>query len=358
MLTFSHPSKETAVPRPKITRQSDIARLAGVSQATVSMVLNDRAGANRIPESTQARIRQAMAELGYVPNIAAQSLRGGRNGLIGVHTFERVFPVSPEDYYHAFLNGIEEQAVEAGLDLVLFASTQRPDGTRTIYGNGSNRMRLADGAIILGFEKNDDEIRRLESEGFPFVFIGHREVPGVEIPFVTADYADAMGPVVDLLVTAGHRSVVYLAAPVRGLPQIERLEGFERAATDTPIDGFALHVRDVEEVSTDWLEKIRRSGASAIVVETYELARALATTLEAAGLSTPDDLSVISLDSDPRGDSRFSHVNVPRREMGRRAVTLLLAVIDADGSRSIAPVRCTPPGHESVSAPARSSEPV
>jgi DNA-binding LacI/PurR family transcriptional regulator len=341
------------VTRPKITRQSDIARLAGVSQATVSMVLNDRAGANGIPESTQVRIREAMSELGYVPNIAAQSLRGGRNGLIGVHTFERVFPVSPEDYYHEFLNGIEEQAVEEGLDLVLFASTQRPDGTRTIYGNGSNRMRLADGAVILGFEKNDDEIRRLHDEGFPFVFIGHREVPGVEIPYVTADYADAMGPVVDLLGAAGHRSVAYLAAPVRGFPQTERLEGFERSAAGTPIENFALHVRGVEEVSSSWLDEVLGAGVTAIVVETYELARALATTIDAAGLTTPEDLSVVSLDSDPRGDGRFSHITVPRREMGRRAVALLLSVIGAsDGVPPIPPVRCTPPGSESVSAPA------
>jgi DNA-binding LacI/PurR family transcriptional regulator len=344
------------VTRPKITRQSDIARLAGVSQATVSMVLNDRAAANRIPETTQARIRAAMTELGYVPNIAAQSLRGGRNGLIGVHTFERLFPVSPEDYYHEFLNGIEEQAVDQGLDLVLFASTQRPDGTRTIYGNGSNRMRLADGAIILGFEKNDDEIRRLESEGFPFVFIGHREVPGVEIPYVTADYADAMRPVVELLVEAGHRSVVYLAAPVRGFPQVDRLDGFTRSAASTSISGFDVHVRPVAEVDPAWLDSVRRSGVTAIVVETYELARALAGAIDASGLTSPRDLSVISLDSDPRGDSRFSHVTVPRREMGRRAVSLLLAVIEApdDSSRVAqhsAPVHCSPPDRASVAAP-------
>lgn len=346
--------------RPRITRQSDIARLAGVSQATVSMVLNDRAGTNRIPETTQARIREAMAELGYVPNIAAQSLRGGRNGLIGVHTFERVFPVSPEDYYHEFLNGIEEQAVEEGLDLVLFASTQRADGTRTIYGNGSNRMRLADGAIILGFEKNDDEIRRLDNEGFPFVFIGHREVEGVEIAYVTADYAEAMAPVVRTLVNAGHRSVAYLAAPVRGLPQAERLHGFTRSAAGTPIHDFATHVRSVDDVSSEWLRDVMLSGATAIVVETYELARALALTLDELGILTPAELSVISLDSDPRGGGRFSHVNVPRREMGRRAVTLLLSVIESSSNphevvlRST-PSLCTPPDGESVAPPAVTS---
>ncbi|MDO9396806.1 MAG: LacI family DNA-binding transcriptional regulator [Herbiconiux sp.] len=336
---------------PRIPRQSDIARLAGVSQATVSMVLNDRAGANRIPESTQRRIREAMAELGYVPNIAAQSLRGGRSGLIGVHTFERVFPTAPDDYYREFLNGIEERAVESGLDLVLFASTRKPDGTRSIYGAGGNRMRLADGAIILGFEKNDDEILRLADERFPFVFIGHREVAGVDIPFVTADYAAALQPVVRMLGSAGHRRVTYLAAPLRGFAQRERLEGFE-AAAGTAFDHYDVDVRGIDEVDADWVAATLAAGSTAIVVETFDLARALSAALGAAGLSTPADVSVVSLDSDPRGEGPFSHVRVPRRAMGRRAVELLLAVIDGHSGRSLVePVHCEPPTPETIGAP-------
>ncbi|MGD8195142.1 LacI family DNA-binding transcriptional regulator [Herbiconiux sp. P18] len=345
------------MPRIRTARQSDIARLAGVSQATVSMVLNGRADSNRIPESTQQRIREAMVELDYVPNIAAQSLRGGRNNLIGVHTFERVFPVAPEDYYHEFLNGIEEQAVDAGLDLVLFASTQRPDGTRTIYGNGGNRLRIADGAVMLGFETNDEELRRLADEGYPFVFIGHREVPGVEIPFVTADYAAAMRPVVDLLAQAGHRNVVYLAAPLRGFAQRERLEGFERSAAGSPLEGFSTVVLDVPAVTGEWVASLRDDGVTAVVAETYELARALRSALDAAGVRVPAELSVISLDSDPAGDGTFSHVQVPRREMGRRAVSLLLDVIEgATDAGASAPVACRPPSSETVAAssPARS----
>jgi DNA-binding LacI/PurR family transcriptional regulator len=350
------------VNRPRIPRQSDIARLAGVSQATVSMVLNDRAGANRIPETTQLRIREAMAELGYVPNIAAQSLRGGRSGLIGVHTFERVFPTAPDDYYREFLNGIEERAVESGLDLVLFASTKKPDGTRSIYGSGSNRMRLADGAIILGFEKNDDEIARLADEGFPFVFIGHREVAGVAIPFVTADYAAAMKPVVRMLASAGHRRVTYLAAPLRGFAQRERLEGFETAATGA-FEVLSVDVRDTADVTTDWVTAQLAAGATAVVAETFDLARALRLALDSAGFTAPADVSVISLDSDPRGEGPFSHVRVPRRAMGRRAVELLLAVIDGEGDPAVSgsgsvralaePVHCDPPTSETVGAPTR-----
>lgn len=334
----------------KNPRQSDIARRAGVSQATVSLVLTGRAAASRIPEATQERIREAMVELDYVPNAAARSLRGGRNNLIGVHTFEPVFPVSPEDYYHEFLNGIEEEAVRAGLDLVLFASTQRPDGTRSIYGGGSNRLRLADGAIIFGFEKNDDELRRLSGEGYPFVFIGHREITGVSIPYVTANYTDAMAPVVDLLVSAGHGDVAYFAVPARGLPQRERLDGFRLAATAA---GLGVRVIDGAPSALDAhrVAEVFAAGATALVAETYELARALQASLDELGLDPASNVTAVSLDSDPRGDV-FSHVHVPRREMGRRAVSLLLGVIAGDaGPDTVDTVDCEPPTPETVRAP-------
>jgi DNA-binding LacI/PurR family transcriptional regulator len=347
---------ENLVTSPKNPRQSDIARLAGVSQATVSLVLTGRAAASRIPEVTQERIRQAMAELDYVPNAAARSLRGGRNNLIGVHTFERVFPVSPEDYYHEFLNGIEEQAVRSGLDLVLFASTQRADGTRSIYGNGSNRLRLADGAIIFGFEKNDEELRRLSGEGYPFVFIGHREISGVSIPYVTADYSAAMAPVADLLASAGHSDVAYLAASTRGFPQRERLDGFTRAATDR---GLVVHVFEgaPSELDAGRVAAVLSAGSTALVAETYELARALHAALLTLGLDPGGDVSVVSLDSDPRGDA-FSHVHVPRRDMGRRAVSLLLDVIAGESSAGhVETVACEPPTAETVRPPAPARPP-
>jgi DNA-binding LacI/PurR family transcriptional regulator len=91
--------------------QRTIAELANVSQSAVSLVVSGRAEANRIPAETRIRIEQVIREVGYVPNVAARLLKGTRNGLIGVHTYERVFPVREDDYYHEFLVGIEEAAV-------------------------------------------------------------------------------------------------------------------------------------------------------------------------------------------------------------------------------------------------------
>lgn len=96
-------------------RQADIAALAGVSQATVSLVINNRSGKYRqITEETRQRVWAAVAELGYVANPAARMLAGGRNGLLGVYTFESVFPLDPRDFYYPFLLGVEEEAERHG----------------------------------------------------------------------------------------------------------------------------------------------------------------------------------------------------------------------------------------------------
>ena len=339
---------------PRAPRQSDIARIAGVSQAAVSMVLNGRASENGIPESTESRIRAAMDQLGYVPNVAARSLKGGRNGLIGVHTFEPVFPVASSDYYREFLNGIEEQAVYEGLDLVLFASTQRADGSRSIYGSGANRLRLADGAIMLGFKKDDDELARLAAEGYPFVFIGHRVVPGVDIPHVTADYRGGMRPVAGMLAAFGHARVAYLGITVRGPSQLERLAGIQESFAVDGIPAPSETFVEPADVDETWVQRQLDDGVTAILAESFELARALGAVVKRLSLSVPNDVSIICLDTDPISELNdpISHVHIPRREMGRLAVTMLNRLIDGTlGADRVAVLACGAPSDVSVGRP-------
>nr|WP_275888210.1 LacI family DNA-binding transcriptional regulator [Nonomuraea lactucae] len=312
--------------------QRDIARAAGISQPTVSIVLNGRADEYGIALETQDKVREAMRRLGYVPDVAGRSLRGGRNGLIGVHTFERVFPVGPDDYYHEFLVGIEEKAVEMGQDLVLFASTQRPDGTRSIYGAGTNRLRLADGAIILGLERNDDELVRLAREGFPFVFIGRRDIPGAHTPYVAADYAGAIAEVVEALSSAGHTRVGYLGldGTLRRGPQEERREAFYQCAGRRGLEPDRPALMASEALTGAWLREVAASETTALVIEAFELADALAATALREGVRVPDDLSVVCLDLPPVSSPGWSHIAVPRRDMGARAVALLLGLLDGE----------------------------
>lgn len=310
--------------------QKDIAIAAGVSQATVSFVLTHRSVENGISHDTQRRVEEAAQRLGYSPNVAAQSLRGGRTGLIGVHTYERIFPASPDHYYHQFLIGLEEEASSLGLDLVLFTSAQRSTSSRSVFEGGHNRMRLADGAVILGARKNDDELQRLADEGFPIVSVGRPSRPNPRIASVRADYRSALLTTVDQLAELGHRRILYTGHIERLPARTERFEGYLEGCDRRGIDAGAPAWTDPMSIRGQWVADVVRSGVTAIVAETTAHAHAIHTAALAAGVHTPADLSLVCLDvsSNPGDFVPWSHIVVPRYEMGRRALHLLHRLLD------------------------------
>ena len=312
-------------------RQSDIARLAGVSQTTVSLTLNGKTAEYGINRETEERIMSAARDLGYVPNVTARALRGGRNRLIGVHAYEPLFPTSRESYYEEILVGIEQGSIRAGHDLVLFTSIHQDQGRANIFDEGRNRLRIADGALILGFEQHDDELVRLAEEGFPFVFIGRREKPAALGPYVTADYESAVADVVRRVHELGHRRVAYLGLRETAEPRTERRQGFQRGVEETGVRVVDQTWGNPEDLDDDWPRRLLDGGATVLLTESASQLEALAQRCAAVGLSVPDQLSVVGLDAitDPtRTERAWTHVQVPRREMGSRAVELLLEFLD------------------------------
>ena len=118
--------------------QRDIARLAGVSQATVSLVLNNRADADvRIAPETRDRVLRVIAETGYAADPVARRLATRFNRIIGVFTYEPAFPSGSRDFFHPFLLGIEEYAERVGLNADL------PDAVRST-GMSPAHLRVDD----------------------------------------------------------------------------------------------------------------------------------------------------------------------------------------------------------------------
>jgi DNA-binding LacI/PurR family transcriptional regulator len=312
-------------------RQLDIARLAGVSQTTVSLALNGKTADYGINRETEQKIMDAARELGYVPNVTARALRGGRNRLIGVHAFEPLFPTGRESYYEEILVGIEQAAIRAGQDLVLFTSIHQHTGQANIFHEGRNRLRIADGAIILGFEQHDDELVRLADEGFRFVFVGRRERAATLGPYVSAEYAAAVQDITSRVHALGHRGVAYLGLRDRAEPRLERREGFRAGAAELGMTVVAEKWAGAGEVDASWIRQVMDRGATVLLVESTGVLEEVAERVDELGVDVPGDLSVVGLDSitDPSAASHdWTHLLVPRREMGARAVELLLDVLD------------------------------
>ncbi|GAA1484332.1 LacI family DNA-binding transcriptional regulator [Brachybacterium fresconis] len=307
-------------------RQRDIAHAAGVSQATVSLVVSGRASEGGVSARTQERVRSAMGDLGYVPDPVAQSLRGGRSGLIGVFTYEPVFPATPDDYFHEFLVGIEVAAAELGRDLVLFSSTQRADGSRTIYDRGANRLQVADGSVVLGQQRDEQELTRLAEDGYPFVSLGGYD-PVPEAAWVAVDYEGAVRAIVEDLHGAGHRCLAYVRGDDARLPSVARREAFDAATV-----GDETHRVPLSQLTRDVVEQWIRDGVSAVVAENPTVAESLASTTARAGLRFPDDLSAVCLERPLRSGrtAGWSHLVIPKQEVGSRSVKVLAAILDRD----------------------------
>jgi DNA-binding LacI/PurR family transcriptional regulator len=314
------------------SRQTDIAREAGVSQSTVSQVLRGAGDLSRISPETQRRVLTAARRLRYTTSrqqrVAAQKRHAPP--LLGVHTFEPIFPTSTGDYYFEFLQGIEEQAGIEGCNLVLFTDAYDEAGVRRIYRGDVNGLGQAAGSLILGHRAHRDDLARLTEEGYPFVYIGHREVPGNEICYVGGDYRAATGRIVDDLVALGHRTFAYLGEAVRHEPQADRWDGFAAA-----LDRFDLPVPvpayvNPEELAAQWLDNALSAGTTAILVESVSLLRVLHAIIGLRGVGIPDDISVVLLVDDAAGHvggQAWASMHIPRNTMGRRSVRLLTALL-------------------------------
>jgi DNA-binding LacI/PurR family transcriptional regulator len=335
--------------------QADVAHHAGVSRAVVSAVINDRARSQRISTETELRVRQAVRELGYVANLAARSLKGKRKRILGVHTFESVFPLARRDFYHEFLTGIEEQAVTEGHDLLLFTSAEGSDGRRNLYSSGSHRLTAADGAVLLGVTDDHSDLYRLSRERYPFVYIGRRDVQGAAIAWVGPDYAAATRETVDMLAARGHRRIGYVGYPQPQEARAEREAGYRAGCLAAGIPPLTLLV-NLEDLSPEWFDLALATGVTALVVELESFANRLAECAATRDLSIPADLSVVALgdmDSGTDKNTAWSCVGLPRRAVGREAVRLLVAMLDApDVPRDhqiLLP--CTPADESTIASP-------
>ncbi|HEY2671655.1 MAG TPA: LacI family DNA-binding transcriptional regulator [Rugosimonospora sp.] len=325
-------------PRKRPT-QADVGRLAQVSAAVVSAVVNgggSGSGAVRVSEQTAARVWAAIRQLGYVPNVAARTLAGGRNNIVGVFTYEAVFPTEAKSFYHDFLAGIEEAAEERGCHILLFTGSRGEGRRRRIYKDGVNTLQLADGAVLLGQDEDRDELAELLRDRYPCVFVGRRDIAGGEASYAAADYASAALRMVDLIVGAGHRRIGRIQSDWRHEALIDREAGF--------VDGCRRHDATIDSVDTlltpsndaipNLLRMLLGQRVTCVVTDDHAAAATVCRAAAELGLRVPEDLSVAALGDypgDEPGIRPITTVTTPRRAMGVEAVRLLAELLDAPG---------------------------
>lgn len=318
--------------RTKRLTQKQIAELAGVSQATVSLVLSGRTDTTmRISEATRQRVLDLLHETAYAADPAARMLAGQSNNLLGVFTYEHAFPNESADFYVPLLTGVESAAEQLGADLLVFTSAPVTEGKRRLLQPGT-RLRLADGCVLLGREMDKDELRELVELDYPFVAVGRRD--GDErIPYVGVDYAEAVAALTRRALELGHRRFLYLRLPYQAESTRDRLAGFERELEGAG-GGVAYDVQ-VPASITEAAASIASSGATVVFVEDPTEAGRIGAVLERQGVSIPGQLSLIALggrEDEEQPGHDLTRLVAPRTELGAAAVRLLWKLINEPGA--------------------------
>ncbi|MEU6268578.1 LacI family DNA-binding transcriptional regulator [Saccharopolyspora shandongensis] len=314
-------------------RQAEVARLAGVSQTTVSLVLGGNKQGIALHKDTRARVLAAARELGYVPDPAARRMARARNNLLGVFSFTATFPVDVEHSYYPILVGVEREAVARGYDLVLFTGSSS-GAAQAVAPGVLQRVRMADGCLFLGRHIPEGELRRLVEDDYPAVHIGRRdELEG--LAWVGVDYVSASVEVVRHLAGLGHRRIVLVREDDDAPASADRERGFRMALAELGGSAGAVvrTARPGADITPTWARARIAEGVTAFVAEETDTGaawRQLLAAVEGAGLDVPGEVSLALLGSPPAdlaGRPQPTGFDVPRAELGSAAVRMATALL-------------------------------
>lgn len=296
----------------------DVARAAGVSQATVSRALS-------MPElvrpATRVRVEAAARELGYRPNRAARGLITGRTGNLGL-----IVPDLSNPFFAAVVKGVQA-AARAADHSVFIADTDEEPGVEADLLRALAKQ--VDGLILCSPRAPDDELASVGTD--TTVVLMNRE--SGERPSVTVDNADGMRQALEHLAALGHRRVAFVAGPRTSWSNAQREEGLRRTAEAGGIDLVHLgHFPPQFEGGVAAADLAVASGATAVIGYNDLVALGLLSRFGVRGIPVPDTMSVLGCDDIAM--SAMSHpalttVSVPKRAAGRATVGLLLSLLDA-----------------------------
>ena len=300
----------------RVTLQ-DVAREAKVSYASVSAVLNGKDGKSiRVGAQTKEKILESAARLGYVPNMAARKLKNGSNSLIAVFTYEQIFPVESENEYYRFFVGIQETAEKYGYDILIL--NNRPTE------ENSSRIVLADGAVMMGVNRDDKGIERLVKANYPLVFVGRREVAEVNTHWVTFDYRKVIEQMVDHLAPlCGNRSFVYVESQEEERePRKDKRRYLLDAAQEHGLEVTIVQADDRNRLEEEALNQVLEQGM--VVFDRLYSLDSFERSLERRGMRVGRDVRGAVLEDDwMGGHEHWTRWSNQRLELGSLAVEYL-----------------------------------
>lgn len=327
--------------------QADVARLAGVSRATVSYVVNGLADSQEsISEETQRRVLKAIEELGYEPDARAQALRSGSTQTVGL-----ILPDIRNPHFWQTADGVEQELRASGYNLLLSSADLSPEHGKEIFKELSRRR--IDGLILMSAfifqsEGAQKTLTQLLKRRFPITKIG--EHPTIDC--VVSNYEAATREAMAYLFSLQHRRIGFIYGvrplwdslgttdlPVDFAGGVDRLLTYQDClrAASLPVDPELIVTcgTDIEDGYQAALQLLQLPARpTALLVINDLLAIGALRAANDLGLHVPADLSVIGYDDIPLARYLAPRLTTSSKDMvrvGREAVKLLLArILDPD----------------------------
>ncbi len=301
----------------------DVARLANVSVATVSAVINGKAGVS-VKRTNQ--VREAMETLDYHPDLVARSLKVGRTNVIGM-----VVPDVTNQFYTEAMRGVEDEARAHGYLLMLCNSNEDPDHERHLLGMLFSQR--VDG-VLLASSDSTAAFDRLIRRRFPIVFID-RVPEGCFERAVTTDNVRAAYEATQHLISLGHQRIAIIAGKLPLSTGSDRVEGYRKAMQEAhlPIreEYFQRGDFSLESGNQCGLQLMRLPDPpTAIFSCNNKMTLGLMRSLADLAVPCPEKISVVSFDDfewAANFSPRLTTIAQPTYEIGRQAMQMLLRII-------------------------------
>jgi len=285
----------------KVTSR-DVAKMAGVSQSTVSFVLNNRKDIS-ISDDTKKKVLAAAKKLNYIPNSFAAGLRTNRSKLIGL-----LMPTITNPFFPLLTQFIEEYTTAKGYNVLLCNTYRKPENEKACLKLLAEKS--VDGILYL-FTPTFTEYINKTSKQTPIVMIGEK-MDNLDIHTIGLDSVTAGKMIAEHLVSKGHRHYAFISTPMDGISiaRMRRYEGVKAKLEEHGLDGnLILETAELEYESIDSIYEIEigfnmakkilesKSETTAFIGVNDMVSFGIMNYANMSGIRIPDDISICGFDN-------------------------------------------------------------
>lgn len=309
----------------------DIARVAGVSEVTVSYVLNNK---NRVSEATKAKVIAAAKSLNYVPNRAAKMLASKSTQHICLIISGPDYEYLTNPYIYKLVNGVASALSLSGYELTIRMAKVEDEFE---FIQGELNSNLYDGVLIWGTRMPDEPFTSLFEHRVPIVSIA-RDHPSPAVNSVMVEHYQSAYRMTEYLIGCGYRKIMFLGKLDIIKAARDRYEGYHQALLDHDIvfeDGWAYEADYYQEEAYQIVSSMEHIAFDAIFAASDLMAIGAMKALLEKGLSIPGDVAIGGFDNIPNSDMlpvALTTVDTPISRLGEEAAAMLIRLIRGDTS--------------------------